>query len=343
VGGSVKFSPTEIWQVSVTGGQSRDDSENFLDGMFMTRFDTRRDAFSLQNDLALGESQVLTLGYDYQDERIESNNTFARTSRDNNGVFGQYLGRFGRHDLQGALRYDDNEQFGSQTTGSAGYGFQITPGLRAIASYGTAYKAPTFNELYFPGFGNPNLQPEESRSVEVGLDGSASGLNWSLHAYQTTVDDLIAFDAATFLPQNIDEARIRGLEGIVSARIGDWSVGVNATLMDPKNESSGPNNGKLLPRRAEQSLRVDVDYTLGRFTVGGSFVAEGRRYDDLANTRRLGGYGVLDLRAEYRPHKDWALQLKVGNVFDKNYETAAFFRQEGTNVFLTLRYRPAGT
>ncbi|MFZ5557487.1 MAG: TonB-dependent vitamin B12 receptor [Pseudomonadota bacterium] len=342
-GGRLKFSPLEIWQVTVTAGQNRDESDNFLDGVLMSRFDTRRDVFSLQNDLAVSASQVLTLGYDYQDDRIESDNAFTRTSRDNNGVFGQYLGRFGRHDLQASLRYDDNQQFGGKSTGSAGYAYQITPGLRATASYGTAYKAPTFNELFFPGFGNPNLQPEESSSVEAGLDGTANGVRWSLHAYETRVDDLIAFDAATFLPQNIDKARIRGLEGIVGGRVAAWSFSANATLMDPRNDGSGPNRDNLLPRRAEQSLRIDVDRGFGAFSVGATFFAEGRRYDDLANTRRLGGYGIVDLRAEYRPHKDWSLQVKVGNVFDKNYQTAAFFEQPGTNVFFTLRYRPAGS
>jgi vitamin B12 transporter len=112
--------------------------------------------------------------------------------------------------------------------------------------------------------------------------------------------------------------------------------------MDPENRSSGPNRGKVLPRRAEQSLRLDLDRSIDRLTLGATVVAEGRRFDDLANTRGLGGYATLDLRAEYRLHKEWALQFKVGNVFDKHYETAAFFPQDGTNVFVTLRYQPQG-
>jgi vitamin B12 transporter len=342
VGVRLKFSPFSRWQVSLSAGQSRDESDNFLNGVFQSRFDTRRDLFSLQNDIALAANQLATVGFDYQNDQVDSTTAFAVTSRRNEGLFAQYLARLGAHDLQMSLRRDDNEQFGVETTGSAAWGYEFVQGLRFTASYGTAFKAPTFNELFFPGFGNPNLQPEESRSAEVGLEGMGRLWRWSLHAYQTQVDNLIAFDAATFLPQNIDQARIRGIEGMVSGQLAGWRIATQATLLDPENRSSGPNHGKVLPRRAEQAFRLDVDRDIDRFTIGATVVAEGRRFDDLANTRRLGSYATVDLRAEYRIQKDWAVQLKVGNVFDKHYETAAFFPQDGTHVFVTLRYRPQG-
>ena len=65
--------------------------------------------------------------------------------------------------------------------------------MRLLASYGTAFKAPSFNELYFPFFGNPDLDPEQSRSAELGVSGELQGRNWSVNAYQTDVDDLIVF------------------------------------------------------------------------------------------------------------------------------------------------------
>ncbi|MBA1331336.1 hypothetical protein QQ73_09280, partial [Candidatus Endoriftia persephone str. Guaymas] len=71
-------------------------------------------------------------------------------------------------------------------------------------------------------------------------------------AYETRIDDLIAFDPTTFVPANIDQARIRGLEAIVSTQIGGWNLDTNLTLLEPENRSSGTNNGKLLPRRAKQ-------------------------------------------------------------------------------------------
>ncbi|HSO07862.1 MAG TPA: TonB-dependent vitamin B12 receptor [Pelomicrobium sp.] len=343
LGGRLRFSPLDAWKVSLLAGQSRDNSDNYLNGMFMSRFDTRRDTFSFQNDVALAADQVVTLGYDYLRDQVESDTQFAETSRRNDGVFGQYLGRFGRHDVQGSLRYDDNEQFGGETTGNAAWGYAFAEGYRATVAYGTAFKAPSFNDLYFPFFGNPDLEPEESKSFEVGLSGTYPAWRWQANAYETRIDNLIAFDPVTFLPQNIEKARIRGLELIASARIAGWDTSANVTFLDPINDGGGPNNGNVLPRRAEQALRVDVDRRFGQFSVGATVAAEGRRYDDLANTVRMGSYAVVDLRAEYRPHKDWTLQARVNNVFDKDYETAAYFNQLGANFMVTLRYAPGGS
>ncbi len=340
LGGSLRFSPTEVWDVLLSAGRYWDDSDNLKDGVFNNRFDTRRDSLSLQNDLAIGDDHLLTLGLDYQKDQVDSTTEFAVTSRDNTGVFGQYLGYLGDHDVQLALRHDDNQQFGGQTTGGVAWGYALSDGLRLTATYGTAFKAPSFNDLYFPGFGNPDLLPEESRSIELGLSGTTDWGNWSLNAYHTRVDDLIAFDAPTNAPGNINQAVIRGVEAITGLRLAGWDLGANLTLLDPENRSDGPNNGNVLPRRAEQSLRLDLDRDYGRYRVGASLIAEGRRYDDLANRQRLGGYATVDLRGEYRIDRDWRVQARIENLLDKDYETAAFFNQPGRGVYLTLRYQP---
>lgn len=340
LGGQLRFVPVTGWQVALAAGESRDESDNFKDGRFMSRFDTRRDSASLQNDIAIGATGLLTAGLDYQDDAISSTTTFTRTSRDNKGAFAQYQTSFQSHNLQVALRHDSNEQFGQYTTGSAAWGYTLAPKLRLFASYGTAFKAPTFNELFFPGFGNPNLGPETSRSIEFGVTGMSGAARGSLNAYETCVDDLIAFNAATFAPANIEQARIRGLEAVLAVIVAGWDVNTNLTLLDPKNRSTGANNGKVLPRRAEQAVRVDLDRAFGRWRAGASVHAEGRRYDDLANTRRLGSYATLDLRAEYAPARSWLLQARLANLFDKEFETAAFFNQPRRSLFMTLRYQP---
>lgn len=341
IGGRLRFAPTANWQATLMAGRNRDESDNFLDGTFRTRFNTERDTTSLQNDITLGADHLLTVGADYQNDRIDSTTAFAVTSRDDTGLFAQYQGGFGRQDLQVALRRDDNEQFGRRDTGSLAWGYAFTRALRLIASYGTAFKAPTFNELYYPGFGNPDLKPEESKSVELGLRGSAGRLRWALSAYQTDVDDLIAFDPTTFAPANIDSARIRGVEAEVFAWLWGWDLDSGLTLLDPENRSDGPNRGNLLPRRAEQSLNIALDREFGRFRLGATLFAAGRRYDDLANTHELAGYATVDLHAGYALAKDWRLEGRIGNLFDKDYETAEFFNQAGRNVFFTLRYQPS--
>lgn len=160
-----------------------------------------------------------------------------------------------------------------------------------------------------------------------------------MNVYETRIDQLIAFDASTFMPANIDHARIRGLEGVVSAQIKGWQFNTNLTLLDPQNRSS-ENRGNILPRRAEQSFRLDVDRQFGQYMLGGMLLVEGERYDDLANTRKLDSYVKFDLRAEYILNKHWRLQGRIENLFNERYETAAFYNQPGRNFFAMVRYQP---
>ncbi len=337
---TVKGVVRENWRVSLSGGSSRDDSKNYKDGAFVSRFTTDRDAFSLQNDIEMGQNHQLTLGGDYWDDRVTGTTDYQVSSRDNKGWFLQYQGRFGAHDVQLRLREDDNEQFGRKGTGDVAWGYAFHRNLRVTASYGTAFKAPTFNELYYPGYGNPDLQPEESRSFELGLAGDGRWGDWRLSLYETVIDELIAYDAATFSPANLDEARIRGLEGVLKAEMDHWMLTASFTLLDPENRSTGPDRGNVLPRRAEQTLRLDADRAFGRYRFGATLFAVGRRYDDLRNTRELDAYATVDLRAEYAFGGAWLFQARIENLLDETYQTAAFYNQPGRGVYLTVRYRP---
>lgn len=340
LGGSLKFSPRQAWNVALRAGQSQDNSNNFLNGVFKSRFDTKRDSLSWQNDFALDADQLLTAGLDYQNDRIDSTTNYARTSRDNNAVFVQYHGSFGAHSVQVSARHDDNQQFGGHDTGGLGYGYALSDTTRLTANYGTAFKAPTFNQLYFPGFGNASLRPELSRSIELGVSGQGAIGKWSLHAYQTDITDLIGYDAS-FNPVNINSARLTGIEAQLKARLAEWDINTTLTAQDPR-QTSGKNRGKLLNRRATEAMRIEAARDFGAYRFAGSLYAEGRRFDDLANSasKRLGGYGLLDLRAEYRIARDWLVQGRIDNLLDKRYETAQYFNQAGRGLYFTLNYQP---
>ena len=339
LGGSLRASPHAIWRATLLGGRSWDDSDNFRNGVKMSRFDGRRDTLSLQNDFTLAPQHVISLGADYQKDRISSDTAYPVTSRDNYGVFGQYQAGTGRHNAVFGLRRDDNEQFGGKTTGNAAYGYDLTPALRVTASYGTAYKAPTFNELYFPFFGDPDLDPETARTIEAGISGNHALGKWAVHVFHTRLENLIAFDAARRLAANVDDARIRGLELEAGAVLAGWAAQASLTLLDPENRSNGANRGNVLPRRAEESLRLDTDRDFGRFTAGASMIAAGKRYDDLANRQKLDPYVTFDLRGGYRVTDHWLLQGRAENLLDRDYETAAFFNQPGRSLFITLAYQ----
>ncbi len=336
VGAKLRWKASDRFDLQVNVGSNKDESDDFLGIAYQGSFATRRDNASAQADIALADAQLLTLGADWLRDRVDSSTTYVQTSRTNRAAFAQYQGRFAGHDLQLALRADDNDQFGDKTTGTAAWGLSFADAWRVTASYGTAFKAPTFNELYFPVFGNPALRPESSKTAEAGIAWRGERTSVRLDAFNTDVDDLIAFDIAIFLPNNIQHARLRGAELRVDSTLSGWTIGASASWLDTEDRDTGND----LARRARETARLDLDRAFGKFRLGFTGVAEGGRYDDLGNTRRLGGYATLDVRGEYAFAADWTLQARVANAFDRNYETAAFYNQPGREFFVTLRFQP---
>lgn len=342
VGGRLRHAPTDALRIDLSLASSADLSDNYRNEVHSSTFSTRRRMATLQADATVGDA-LLTFGVDWQADRVESNTRYARDSRIHRGLFAQWQQDFGAQSLQASLRRDEDSQFGGVTTGSALWGWSIGDALRLSARYGTAYKAPTFNELYFPGYGNPALQPERARSVEVGLRGEHGAGSWSLNAFETRIDDLIAYDAdlrPTPGPNNIDRARIRGVEAVGDLRLADWDLRASATWLDPRADGDNASRGHHLPRRPARSGRIDVDRRFDRFSLGAGVIGAGKRYENLANTRRLDGYGLVDLRVGFAFARDWSIQLTAGNVFDKRYETAEFYNQPGRHWLLALRHQP---
>jgi vitamin B12 transporter len=347
LGGKVQWQPSQRVNLQFVFGRNTDASDNFLHNADGERdegyFDTDRDSATLQGDFAVGKEQLLTFGLDWLHDRVESDTDYSETERDNEAVFAQYQGKFGAHSIQASLRHDDNEQFGSHVTGGAAWGFDFARRWRVTAGYGTAFKAPTFVDLYFPPFGpfptsNPDLRPEESKTWEAGVAYRGDRFNWRLDAYSTQIDDLISLDEL-FIPQNLEHARIRGAELGFDTRFAQWTLDASASFVDAENRE-GVDAGNDLPRRARQTARIELDRNFGRFRLGFTGIGGGARYDNVANTRRLGGFATLDVRAEYAFTPSWSLQARVANVFDQQYETAAFYNQPGREYRVSLRYAP---
>lgn len=335
-----RFAPTANWNLTALVGVSNDKGDELRDGQFVSNIDSERRNASLQSDWTVAGNQVLTLGLDYLDDRLDSNTLYDRTSRDNLGVFGQYKARFGAHELLGSVRNDDNEQFGNHTTGNVGWKWFLTDNLAVHAGWGNAFRAPSFNDLYYPGFSNPDLLPEESDSYEVGVSGSVAAFGWSLTAFETRIDDLIAYDFVAQRPMNVDHARIRGAEAEVRTRWNNLSVALGYTYMDPRSRAPNGDYENYLPRRARQSGRLDINYSMGAFSIGTLINAQGRSFDDVANFAPLGSYAVVDFIGEYRFSGGWSVQGKLANAFDRDYETAQYYYQDGRTYFVTVRYQP---
>ncbi|MEF9978451.1 MAG: TonB-dependent vitamin B12 receptor [Thermomonas sp.] len=343
VGGSVRWTPSDAVALKLNAGRNTDDSDNYIGNTFSNRFTTSRDSANLQGDFTVANGQVLTAGFDWLRDRAGVSDAFSppwSRARSNRALFAQYQGKFGAHDLQVSARRDDNDQFGGHTTGGIAWGIGFGEGWRATASHATAFKAPSFNELYYPGYSNPLLKPEASRSSELSL--RREGDTWSVqaNAYQTRVDDLIAYDSSIFAPNNVDEARIRGVELVATAQLAGWDVRGQVGTLDARNLSAGPNHGKRLARRPQRSARLDLDRDIGAWGFGLSGIAEAARWDDVANTLRVAGYGTVDARVSWRFAADWTLQANLVNALDRDYQTSAWYSQPGREFALSLRWQP---
>ena len=338
VGGSVRWTPSDTVQLKLTAGRNTDDSDNYIGSSFANRYSTTRDSASLQGDFGVAKGQLLSAGFDWLRDAanvVDPWSPFA-VRRGNRAAFAQYQGQFGAQDLQLSLRRDDNDQFGGHTTGGIAWGMDFAGGWRVTASHATAFKAPSFNELYFPGSSNPGLDPEKSRSTELSLARGGDGWQVQANAYQTRVDDLIAWESTLFMPINVDRARIRGLELTGSATLGEWNLRGQLGWLDARNLD----NDLRLARRPQRSARLDLDRDVGDWGFGVSGIAEAARWDDVANSLRVGGYGTVDARVSWRFAPGWTLQANVSNLFDRDYETSAWYNQPRREFALSLRWQP---
>ena len=338
LGASIDVAASDHLLVKVSGGQSRDEQDMFKDGVFVDRYDTARTSLSVQSDWSLSALNLLTVGVDYLGDEIDSVNAYTETNRDNVGVFGQLLTRVSAIDIQAALRYDDNEQFGGAVTGDASAGYGDESSGRWTVQYGTAFKAPTFNELYYPGFGNPNLTPEESATIEAGYRRAAGRGQFALNVFSSEVNDLIAYDAATSAPANLDSASIMGLEIEGSLLVNQWQMAASLTLLSAE-QKGGSYDGNELPRRPGEVFEVRADRGFGKLSIGGSLRGAGAAYDDLANATKIDSYVVIDLRGRYALARAWELTAKIANVADQEYEHASYYRQPGRRFFVGVNWR----
>lgn len=332
--------PAAGWRSTVTLGRSQDESTSFRKSS-TTRsiFDSSRDSLSWQNELR-GLGGEVMLGVDLLRDRVDrSSIRYSSDSRDNRAVFVQYAVGGALQNLAIAARLDDNEQFGSNATGSLGWGWRAADGLQVYANLGNAFKAPSFNELYYPGFSNPRLSPETALTGEVGVKQRRDWGRWTLSAYRSEVDDLIAFDVATFLPQNVAKARLSGVEGTAEWQRGAWRWSQSLAWLSAEDRSAGAARVRELPRRPQWSGRSSIEWSQGRWQLGAAVQFTGRRYDDLANTRQLGAHALVDLTGSWQWSPAFELQWRLANAFDRRYETATLYPALGREFFVTLRHR----
>jgi len=259
------------------------------------------------------------------------------TDRDNTGVYVQLQNTFDSFSFVGSLRYDDNSAYGDDSNGSVAINYNFNESTRVVASYGTAFVAPSFNFLYFPFFGNPNILPEESESFEVSLLGNHESWSWRVSAFKTDIENLFSFDPETFLAANIGEAEIDGIEFELNARIASWDIGVNADILSTQDVTTGIE----LDDRAEQTLAISAARRFGDLDLRFDVRGESDRFDRQGT--ELASYALFDVSAVYRLNDNFTVFANIDNVFDKDYTVnlataTERFNTAGTQAKLTVKY-----
>lgn len=330
------------WNSHVQLSQSADHSTS--DASFgHTVYNTTQKSISWQNNFTVGASDVFQLIAEHRKEEVDSSEPAVTGDRTTNSLAAAYQLRRGAHLGALSLRNDDNSVFGSHTTGSASYGYRITNALRTNASIGTSFRAPTFNELFFPQFGLASNRPEKGRNAEIGLYYEDGKSQLSAVYYRNRLTDLLVTVPVCPIEQathafgcayNVNKALLTGLSLGASTAMGNFTLRGSLDLQDPKDETTG----RQLARRSKKHGTVGVDYNAGPLTTGGEVVFSEQRFDDANNRNRLGGYGVLNLYANYDVAKNWSLFGRWNNVLDKNYELTRHYNTAGSNVFVGVRY-----
>ncbi len=225
-------------------------------------------------------------------------------------------------------------------TGNAALSWAITPVYTARVSYGNAFHLPTFNDLYYPGYGNPALSPERSTSIEAALDANTAYGTFTAAIYDTRVNNLIAYNPATFSPMNIGRSHIRGIDLSYKGTIGrSTPVSVAVGILNPQDET----NQTWLNRRPRQTVSLNVDHTwdelkLHALSTGASLLYGGSTFDDPANRQYLASYLTVSLRASYRINSHLTVSASLSNLFDRQYMTAYGYNTLGRTAFGKVSY-----
>ncbi len=318
------------WKTQLRVSQATDNA-NAIEAAFLpSKFNTKQDQITWQNDIdtPLG---VALVGVERLTQKVDSSTTYDVTQRTVSSYFAGLNGASGSHSWQANVRRDSNSQFGDSNTWFAGYGYKINPAWRVNASYGTSFVAPSFNQLYYPDYGTPTLQPEKGRNLDLGVTYSENGQTVKLVRFDNKIQGFIT---GTTKAESIPRARINGWTLGYNGNFGALNLRATADSLKPINELSG----NQLPRRARNQVTLGADYTTGAWTFGGALLNVGSRFDNTKNTQSLDSYTTMDVFVNYAISKDLSLQTKVNNLANKSYETAYGFNQPGRSVFVTLRY-----
>ena len=295
---------------------STDDSDNtyvdFSVGPTTSTFITKRTQIDYNGQYLLSNELNISGGINwYNDDVSHSSQPFVEDSRD---VLAVFVGAYYDADKVLAnltVRQDDDEQFGDETTYTAAAGYHLSEDATFRISQSTGFKAPTFNDLYYPLYGNPDLQPEKSVNRELGLSVDFDIAQVDIAIFRNDIEDKIDYDA-NFALANIDEARYEGVEFSLSQQFFGFDSNLNFAYLSAEDEETGAE----LRNVAKRTFNWELAKQFGAFDAS---LDMQYRSDRQGAVTRLGSYTLWNLAGNYQVNEHIEVSLRVENLFDKEY------------------------
>jgi vitamin B12 transporter len=320
------------WDHRLVIGWSRDHGATSGAAFGDTDLDAQSRQVDWQHTLGVGADNLVTVGYEYQNRLADITGAGEHRLGTNAFYVQDQLAVFDPLFITIGGRTDDNNRFGHHNTYKAGASLKLPSWRsRVFGNYATGFRGPTLNDLYYPGFSNPNLLPEESRGYETGvsIDMVPNVLTTGATYFRTRYENMIAADSL-FVPQNINTAESQGVEFTGELR------GPHTRMQGTYTYTSthdGSTNDLLLRRprnKAGVALIVEPDST-SSVRLDGRYV--GKRLD-FGTT--VDPYFVVSLAAteRTRPNLEWFLRME--NMFNQDYEEVAGYGTPGRSVYVGL-------
>lgn len=337
----LKSDITDNWSQKLRLSTTKNDlNSNFSD------YVTDREELDWQNDFSVSDNLNVIFGANYRkeaaktadyDRNIDDKALFVNLSQQNNRL---------KWDISG--RYDTHSLAGSKSTGQVAVGYDVSASINSFISYGSAFKAPTMDELFYPGFfgsfaGNPDLKPETSTTSEIGIKSTFSKeQRLQLSVYRTSVNNLINTSGVNNQAINIDEVSLQGLEVDYAGAAKQWDWGINATLQKSEND----NTGQRLIRRPNTKITSTVGYAMSEKTQFSLDVVHASTRDDIdfdaafnPITVKLAPYTLVNLSAQHQLNKRVSLGLRVENATDEDYQLVSGYNTAGRAAYVSVSYQ----
>jgi vitamin B12 transporter len=322
------------WRSTLTYARGKDYLKTHTNGIAAAPVSSVDHQWTWQNQVRLADGHRLDLTYESQRIGIDTTTNYARKTRGIESMVAGYAGSVSIVEAQVNFRSDRFSDFGTKQTYFAGASAALTPEWRIIASGSTAFKAPTFNEMFFPGGANPTLRPEQARTSEAALQWAGGTHIARLTYFDTRYVDLIT----GFPAQNVARSRVNGAELTWSGRLAGFDVRANATMQEPRNEV----DGTQLLRRARRFGSIGIARDFGAWNVALDWRGSNERRDTdiIAGTSlQLPAYRIFDMTARYSIDKRWSLGARLENATDQNYSLVHGYNTPRRGMFMTLSYR----